>query len=739
MQDAFPAPEAGPAPTIRMSLTHVQTGIPVEEHRAATGRARNALALGLLAVLVIARNGPLLEPGRMMLDADLVQDHGPTLRLMREAFEERALPFWNPHAFSGSPYFSVIDKPLLYPPVWALLPFLHPNTLLHVQIALHGLIGAWGMFFLVSGLARSRLAGLACAGVFAVHLTLWRLGHGLPYWGFAEAWLPWAALAARRGVRSRRPGAWGVLLGSLLAVQVHAGGVFVATYTAMLIAAIGLFEPRGERAEGSRARCLSRLGATAAAVALGLTAARVLPLLEWIPLTNRGEALDVETARGEVWRPWSTGAGDVHPGSLLFALGAALVALRWRWREAAAWIAASVLAFVLATGLLHELFFSVVPGYDRTRHVARGLALYVPSVIAFAGVGLGHWIGIARARLGAHDLLWPVAAAVVVFGLGAEHGLWPGQGEKTELRLVPIQKAEERVATIEDHGERSPGFRVYTTARWDLAWIYGRGLEGTSGRLGSVRYAEYEAATRDVKRKVLTKTLRVLGVHTAVLRTDRETPGLVRRSVLPTNAFDGELGESAGRRWVFSVERPLPRASRPAQVVGLVADRDAGLEREVLGSPDYDPAASMVVLVGAETETPFDLRVVDGDVARIPWAPVEDVEPRELVARQRANGLEVELDGEEGWLRLAETFALYPGWTAEIDGVETPLFRADGIVTALHTPSGSRRLELRYVPPGWYAGLWLTTVTVAALVVWIVLRKRGGAGSGKLVASRWLP
>ncbi|MEZ4248927.1 MAG: hypothetical protein R3B99_11870 [Polyangiales bacterium] len=61
--------------------------------------------------------------------------------------------------------------------------------------------------------------------------------------------------------------------------------------------------------------------------------------------------------------------------------------------------------------------------------------------------------------------------------------------------------------------------------------------------------------------------------------------------------------------------------------------------------------------------------------------------------------------------------AWYPGWLAEVDGVATPIFRANGFVRAVPVPAGRHRVALRFEPEdAWTRSLLLGT-WLAALIV----------------------
>jgi hypothetical protein len=73
-------------------------------------------------------------------------------------------------------------------------------------------------------------------------------------------------------------------------------------------------------------------------------------------------------------------------------------------------------------------------------------------------------------------------------------------------------------------------------------------------------------------------------------------------------------------------------------------------------------------------------------------------------------------DEATGVVVLNQSWA--PGWRASIDGAPAPLLRAGGTRVAVAVQPGDRRVDLRYRPDGWVAGL---QACAAGGLAWLML------------------
>jgi hypothetical protein len=71
---------------------------------------------------------------------------------------------------------------------------------------------------------------------------------------------------------------------------------------------------------------------------------------------------------------------------------------------------------------------------------------------------------------------------------------------------------------------------------------------------------------------------------------------------------------------------------------------------------------------------------------------------------------------DDGFLLVADTY--YPGWRARVDGVDTPIYRANVSVRGIALPKGRHTVRFTYEASSFFRGFWITLVAVCALLLW---------------------
>ncbi len=77
---------------------------------------------------------------------------------------------------------------------------------------------------------------------------------------------------------------------------------------------------------------------------------------------------------------------------------------------------------------------------------------------------------------------------------------------------------------------------------------------------------------------------------------------------------------------------------------------------------------------------------------------------------------------------LAGSDQYFPGWTAQVDGRPTRIYRADLALRAIFIPAGEHRVRFRYEPVSFQVGLWAAIGTLLSLALLLIpgLRRESG-------------
>jgi hypothetical protein len=150
---------------------------------------------------------------------------------------------------------------------------------------------------------------------------------------------------------------------------------------------------------------------------------------------------------------------------------------------------------------------------------------------------------------------------------------------------------------------------------------------------------------------------------------------------------------------VLDVPQPLPRAYAVDGV--RVAPGFEALR--AIDDPAFDPRRELILPSGTPRAS---------DATFLARVQVEALRPdRTIVAAELSR---------PGHVVLVDTWD--PGWRATVDGVATPVLRANVAFQAVPVPAGRHRIELVYRPPSVVVGV---AVTLAALAAALVVAKRG--------------
>ena len=133
----------------------------------------------------------------------------------------------------------------------------------------------------------------------------------------------------------------------------------------------------------------------------------------------------------------------------------------------------------------------------------------------------------------------------------------------------------------------------------------------------------------------------------------------------------------------------------------------------LLQNSDFDLRQNVIL----EEELPDEL------ISKLSSSSLNEIGNADIISYE-ANNVMIETVSDEATL-LILTEVYYPGWKAFIDGAETKIYRADGLVRAVFVPEGNHAVEFVYLPESYSIGITISVVSAIILgVSYVILQKR---------------
>jgi hypothetical protein len=332
-----------------------------------------------------------------------------------------------------------------------------------------------------------------------------------------------------------------------------------------------------------------------------------------------------------------------------------------------------------------------------------------PALLAALLVGVVGWLARRRPRLGATLLVLIVAGDLVV---GSRFTLAFDDAEV--LRKPALAEAIQPSA---DPALPFPRlFRGYKVQQFATGRADDGGTRATIETLrenlgvpfGVAALPGYGVAIAPAQTDVLGRgrldALRLLAVDLALLSSPagRTT---ARDGLTPLLAPQPDLR-------LYRVERALPRVYLAFAARRMAA---AELSRHLL---DADVVAgSTVLLADAAGEVPVAEAPAAGGAPPAVACRLDSYRTNEIAATCTAD--------QPGVAVFVEQLAR--GGYATLDGVATPLLRANGMMRAVAVPAGQHRIRLVFAPPGLHLGAWASLFGICVvLALFVAARSRRG-------------
>jgi hypothetical protein len=169
---------------------------------------------------------------------------------------------------------------------------------------------------------------------------------------------------------------------------------------------------------------------------------------------------------------------------------------------------------------------------------------------------------------------------------------------------------------------------------------------------------------------------------------------------------------------IYENAAALPRA-RIVHAAVPVRDQEEAFDRlrEAAGDESHAAAAGLADRIFVEPTADGEPVPVAPEASPLPGEEVRILEDGDPDRVELAASLH-----NPGWVVLADTF--YPGWTATIDGVATPIHPANLLFRSVYVPAGRHRIVFEYRPGSFRVGVALAIVGLAVSGVLFVRDRR---------------
>jgi hypothetical protein len=118
-----------------------------------------------------------------------------------------------------------------------------------------------------------------------------------------------------------------------------------------------------------------------------------------------------------------------------------------------------------------------------------------------------------------------------------------------------------------------------------------------------------------------------------------------------------------------------------------------------------------------------DLVVLEGEKFNQPCSANKSADIQVLLDQPESVIIKITASQEDsgGWLFMADTW--YPGWIAAVDGIETPIYRADYAFRAIQVNGGQHIIKFEYQPKSFFFGVAISAVSWIIILIFILITR----------------
>ncbi|MCH8004063.1 MAG: hypothetical protein IH934_05535 [Nanoarchaeota archaeon] len=693
----------------------------------------------------------------------------------KTALEKNTLPFWTPYWYSGQPLFG--DSQVFFVNLTFIFTILFKNIFLAINLStlFYFFISGLGMYILVKNLTGLRTAAFISSLIYMFNGLIYDfIVQGNPSILEPYALIPLVFFFVIKATKAKNPIFYSALAGILMAFQIFSGGGLILIYTGILIGAYLTFNIISKNFKKNFIKTLI-IGFLIILFLVGLSAIKLFPSSDFMKKTNRGQGLSYQEYIGSDYFIFSdflkiiplnksSSSIRVHIGIVAFLLALLSFGL-WRKKMVLFFLSLSVfILFLSSGGVLAELFYKYAPVFPQTRHIGRVLFIFVFSSSVLAGYGFSYASGILTKKIKIWNKIKNFIFIIIVLLIMTE--LVFAKGLPKGFNIIDQLEENELAKYLEQQDEK---FRITTFDVTDFISFYASsyyaqyGLETLSGGGGIWfnDFIKYLAIARTYNNP---KLLGILNLKYATSTEKVDVPGFkeVRKFEECVSCI------SSGAGWTYWIAGPylyenenfLPRyyfVNNSMLVVGE-NQQSEDIIYTILLNRNFNPKTT-VIIQGKNTKiNDYDSDFLKNFDAIIITANSIDSNSFSVLQRYKDSGGKifpdilnnknsldfseientlnafegklVEVDSEsispneillkpkdKGFLVLSEKFAIFDGWSAEKNGNNVDILKADVIISSVYVDSPGT-IRFKYKPKSFNLGMLVSLITLSIIFIY---------------------
>jgi hypothetical protein len=718
----------------------------------------------LLLITLIFFSG-ILSSSKILKNIHYVNDMTFQSENMGKYLHAGSFPLWTPYFYSGQPFMAIPEHYLF--DLNFLYIFLFRNIFLSMNLAAisYFFLAGLGMYLLAYEITRKQNAAFIASLIFMFNGFMQKfIIHGHLNILESYALMPFVFLFVYRALHKK---SWlnnAIIAALFFSMMIYAGGIIFFLYTGLLIALYMAWNLISGNFKKKIVKTIL-VSAVVGILLLGLSALKLLPVLEFTGMSSRSAGVNYQEFLGEpislsnLWTPlvdlsFSTRvSGAIGITSLILLL---FGLLSFRKKIIVFSVLLIVLSVLLAAGTFVAEFFYNLPGFGQMRHIERALVIFVFAVPLIAAHGFNNLVStIKKYRKNIKEwVVFSVVLVILAIELIVSLQIFPESVEVVKPQDIPIveeiskDKGIFRVATYSlSTAVGASGYNYYT--QLGIPEIKG------GGGIWINDYVQYLAIAQQY---APSKMFGILNGKYIISDKKIDDPGLSLKGEFQ-DCRECFVWEAYGP-YLYENKNAVPRAFIVKNSVLLLGNDEGKLEFSYnLLISDLDPLStvliqdknsvddynidelmkfnSIILLEGSVTQNDIpklqqyvnkggkilpDLLKGEDSMTQQEIADVlsPDIPNKELELKEiSVNEFSIDLNGEEGWLVSSERFAQFPGWKATINGKELKLYKADNVITSVFLQGEKGKLTFKYYPDSFKKGKIITTATILVLLIYL--------------------